>query len=255
MATNYTENLPVPQTVEEFWSIADDTRLADEFASDSDLKYLKLASFDVVKDVCFHYRFFTKYYINDLAHMISRLPFGEFKTYMGTVLNDELGNGDPTRTHLQIYDDFLETLGYPNEAEHLDSIADPRIVAIAEELSELTRTRSTPYIIGLRGMGAECLCQVYLTRMYENILANPEIARRKDSIDWRFWDFHAGEADIVHREETRRLINEYMINYPESVPELGEGYFKGRAAWKDYWDIAYEKYEAKVKAAVASSGP
>ena len=60
MATNYTENLSVPQTVEAFWKIADDTRLADEFASDSDLKYLTVASFDVVKDICYHYRFFTK---------------------------------------------------------------------------------------------------------------------------------------------------------------------------------------------------
>ena len=247
MATNYTEGLALPETIADFWKIADDTRLADEFASDQDLHYLRIASFPVIRDICFHYRFFTKYYIDDLAHVISRLPFGEFKSFLASVLNEELGKGKPTATHLQMYDDFLETIDFPNDAAKLDAMADRRIIAIVEELKRLTREESLAYVIGLRGMGAECLCQVYLTQMHKNLCANPCIDSRMKQIDWRFWDFHVGEADIQHRLATRALINTFLEESPDQVQDLARGYFRGRAAWKKYWDIAFERYQDDVQ--------
>lgn len=90
------------------------------------------------------------------------------------------------------------------------------------------------------GMGAECLCQIYLSIMYEFMMKNPYFQARKQSLNLDFWDFHAGEADIEHREKVQKLINETIGEDPSCLQELSTGYFQAKAHWDLFWENNYK---------------
>ena len=237
----------LPSSIDDFWHLADDTRLAAEFEADTNLLFLKAAPFETVKNICFHYRFFNQYYAQDLAYLVYKLQPGRFKSLLASILAEEFGNGDERQAHLQLYDNFLASIGFENDAAKLDAMSDPRIIEILEELHDLTVTQSTAYVIGLRGMGAECLCQVYLTQMVRNLRANPALTPWLDTIDWQFFDLHAGDVDIEHRLSVRSVINDYLTANPERVEALASGYLKGKSAWDTFWGIVYNDYQQTNK--------
>ena len=85
-------------------------------------------------------------------------------------------------------------------------------------------------------MGGECLCQIYLSAMFEHFSQNPYIQSIQDQIDWRFWEIHTGEEDIRHREMTRATIDEYVAANPESLKDLVDGYLLSKNAWDEFWE-------------------
>lgn len=95
--------------------------------------------------------------------------------------------------------------------------------------------------VGLRGMGGECLCQVYLEAVNHYLRRNESLARRAHQIDWTFWDLHAGEHDREHREQTRECIAHLARaeDRPEDLANLSLGYLAAEQGWKAMWDIAF----------------
>ena len=61
---------------ESFWQLADFTKTNERYRIDKNLQSLKFARLSTLKKIFVQYRFFTHYYILDLAILISKLPFG-----------------------------------------------------------------------------------------------------------------------------------------------------------------------------------
>jgi hypothetical protein len=222
---------------EEFWRMADTTRTQTEYLADHKLKALETAPLEVLKRVFIQYRYFTIFYISDLALLVYRLPFGKLRSLLADFLNDELGNGRFVHAHHQVYDNFLMSLGVP-EGE-LDKNANAANQAILGEIREQVLSGSPWYGVGLRGMGGECLCQVYLSAMHTHFIKNPAIQELKGRLDWAFWDIHTGEIDIAHREQLRAAITEMVDEDPAFLQDLVGGYRKSKDVFDQFWVNIY----------------
>jgi hypothetical protein len=223
--------------------MADQTRLETEFLIDEKLQYLQSAPLEVIQQICLQYRYFTKNYPDTLGVLVSKIPYGNFKCLMAEILAEELGNGQLENAHLKMWDDFLLSIGVSQD--ELDNSAIPDNMALLEDLLELTKNESTLYAVGLRGMGGECLCQVYLSAMHKYMLKNPYFQKNQSDINWTFWDIHVGEADIIHNQLVRQAINNMVDAEPESVDELTAGYQKAKESWGVYWNNIYDLARTK----------
>ena len=235
-----TENMIKPEhqiTLEQFWQLADDTRLKTEYLTEQKLQYLQNAPIEILQQICLQYRYFVRDYPNNLAHLVAKAPYGEFKSLMAHILAEELGSGQCQRTHLQLWDNFLISIRI--EPQVLENSLHPDNEKLLAELKQLTVDKPVSYVIGLCGMGGECLCQVYLTAMHRFITLNPYLQTNKENIDWEFWQIHIGEEDIRHRLLVKKAINEIMQAQPSQLPDLAAGYQKGKSNWDNFWDNNY----------------
>lgn len=231
-------------TLEEFWQLADDTRLETEYLTDKKLQYLQSASLDVLQQVCLQYRYFVRDYPNNLSILVSKTPYGDFKSLMAEILADELGSGRFQKTHLKLWDNFLTSIEIEPQALE-DSLHSENFELLAE-LKQLTLDKPLGYVIGLCGMGGECLCQVYLTTMHKYMTLNPYMQSNKESIDWEFWNIHIGEEDIRHRLIVKSAINEIIKAEPSHLQDLVAGYQKAKSNWDEFWGNNYKFAFAEV---------
>lgn len=232
-----------------FWELADATRVQAEYAADSRLQALRALPLEKLNKIFVQYRFFTIYYINDLALLVHRLPFGKLRSLLAEFLGEELGNGDATLAHPQLYDDFLMSTGV--DPRTLDGCAYESNLELLEEISSLMITGSPMRGVGLRGLGGECLCQLYLEAMHSHFSKNPEIVAVADRIDWRFWDIHTGEVDISHRLRLRAAIDAEIARSPALEAEIRAGYEKSKSAWDTFWANVFEGELATAPATAA----
>ncbi|MEZ0470750.1 iron-containing redox enzyme family protein [Luteimonas salinilitoris] len=233
-------------TREQFWRFADEAKEATEALAMQRMQVLEELDAEAMRQVCIQYRFFTIDYIGDLALLVARLPFGGLRSLLGQILAEELGESDPRKAHPAVYDRFLASIGVTGEALQAPLPANERI------LKGLTRDMAgnpVAYGVGLRGMGGECLCQTYLTVLYEHMRKNPSIRANAERIDWEFWTIHTGEEDIVHGELTRRAIDEYLRHDPSVLPELAKGYERSITAWNLFWQNILDACVPRLEAA------
>ena len=222
---------------ESFWQFADEAKEATEALADEKMKVLTHLPVEALRQFCTQYRFFTIDYISDLALLVAKLPFGGLRSLLSQILAEELGEGHARRAHPEIYDRFLASIGV--EPEQLDCPLPANHAILAGLTEELSR-RSPAFGVGLRGMGGECLCQTYLSVMYEHLLEHPYIREHANEIDWEFWTIHAGEQDIIHGELTRKAIDDYIREEPAALPELAQGYERSITAWNLFWQNIFD---------------
>ncbi|MBO3461072.1 iron-containing redox enzyme family protein [Aetokthonos hydrillicola Thurmond2011] len=222
---------------DEFWMMADEARLETEYLADEKLHYLQRASLETLQRICLQYRYFTKEFPNNLGILIAKLPYGKLKSLLAEILAEELGEGEEKKAHLKLWDNFLISIGISDSV--FESSINSENKALLEEIKQLTISQSPAYAVGLCGMGGECLCQIYLSTMYKNLIQNPYIQDNKANIDWEFWKFHVGEADIIHRQLVRQAINEMTDINPSCVEDLAAGYQKAKHKWDTFWNNVY----------------
>lgn len=227
-----------------FWELADETRLQTEYIADERLRWLQVASLPSLQRVFAQYRFFTISYISDLALLVHRLPFGKLRSLLAEFLNDELGNADAGLSHPNLYDNFLLSIGM--ERSSFETCADSANLMLLDEISQLMVTESPEQGVGLRGLGGECLCQLYLEAMHGHFSKNPNITAIAKQIDWRFWDIHAGELDISHRIRLREAIDQAVASSSNVESDIRKGYEKSKHAWEAFWTniFARERVDA-----------
>ncbi len=97
-------------TLEQFWQLANDTRLETEYLTAQNLQYLQTAPIEVIRQICLQYRYFVRDYPNNLSILIAKLPYGKLKSLMAQILAEELGSGQFQKTHLTLWDNFLVVL-------------------------------------------------------------------------------------------------------------------------------------------------
>ncbi|MCL1636058.1 iron-containing redox enzyme family protein [Luteimonas sp. SX5] len=228
-----------------FWRFADSAKEATEALAAEKMKALPRLPIEALRQICTQYRFFTIDYISDLALLLAKLPFGGLRSLLSEILAEELGEGDPAKAHPEVYDRFLASIGVaPEDLER-------RLPANRDVLGGLTRElrdRGPAFGVGLRGMGGECLCQTYLSVMFEHMRAHPYLREREDYIDWEFWTIHTGEQDIVHGELTRQAIDDYLRHDSSVLPELAQGYERSITAWNLFWQNIFDAYAPQPRA-------
>lgn len=243
-------------SVEEFWKTADKIQ-NDTLLHAKDLfSFAEQASPKALFSLLVQYRFFTIYYTSDLAILVSRMEDGKMRSFIGDILSDELGYGDPQKAHPSLYDDFLRSLNISDE--NLDDLALTQNIALLDKDRKglVAPEKSSAYGVGLRGMGGECVCQIYLSQLYDHIMKNPYIQQHKDSIDWKFWELHVGDHDIQHRIQTRQLIQDEVVKSDaEMLSDLWTGYCDSMNSWKIFWDNIFQttkQEHAKETPAISS---
>ena len=225
----------LPRTIKEFWLLARNAISTTSHLVDDKLRALQHADLPTLQRILIQYRWFTAYYAGDLAILIAKLPPSDLRSELAVFLNEELGMGDPNNTHPAMYDRFLISLGV--EPDALEYHIDPESLALLEFYRAKMQDSSYLYGVGLKAMGAECLCQVYLQAMHHYLLKNPLVQARRASIDWTFWDIHASEADQMHGEKTRVAIE--RVAEMGDVRELARGYLDAEELWRRFWDNAH----------------
>lgn len=235
-----------PMTREQFWRFADEAKQATEALAAEKMTVLETLPISALREVCVQYRFFTIDYISDLALLVARLPFGGLRSLLGQILSEELGEADPAKAHPTVYDRFLSTIGVSEKEWRHCLPANERI------LTGLTRDMASHPIafgVGLRGMGGECLCQTYLSVMFEHMKNNPYFREQAEQIDWEFWTIHTGEEDIIHGELTRKAIDDYLREDPRVLPELAKGYARSITAWNLFWQNIFDASVPQLRVA------
>ena len=229
--------------LEAFWARAELSRLEARFAIAKEMDALPRLSIQALRAVTLQYRYFTQIFVTDLAHLVVRCPEGRLRSLLGQLVNEELGCGDPEQAHLRLYDRFLESIGAITPGatgDALGTCAHPKVRELLGELSSRTVNRSLFYAIGMRGMGGECVCGVYFSVMHVHLRKHPFILEHESHIDWRFWDIHAGHADIEHNNLVRAAVAELLDGKPpDAVHEVAAGYDHGTAAWDEFWTTVY----------------
>jgi hypothetical protein len=215
-----------------FWDRADEAQARTERLADARFQITERCDLATLRKILVQYRFFTIYYIGDLAHLVAKLRPSKLRSFLGHVLDDELGNGDEDGAHPALYDAFLKSIG-------VDETELDRGLARNLELLDATRDElirgTAPYAVGLRGMGGECMCQIYLANLYSHFIQNPHIQALRGSIDWRFWDIHVGPTDVHHREETRALLDRVILHDPALAPQIADGFATSLRGWDEFW--------------------
>ncbi len=233
------------ESIDDFWKFTDHLKVTSEYEYDLNMGRLATLPFEKLAEICLQYRFFTSNFATDLGYLVFRLPFGPLKSLMAQILAEELGDGKSERCHLQVYDDFLDSLAFWPAGQDYDALQLPYVNELMQELRTLLLTESVPFGVGLRGMAGECLCQIYLSLMAKNMRINPEIQKRRHAIKWKFWEIHEGEEDIHHRIITRAAIRDFVEATPGSLPGLVQGYLKGKETFDRFWSHLHEKNELK----------
>jgi hypothetical protein len=233
--------------LEAFWARAELSKLEARFAISEEMVALPRLSIEALRAVALQYRYFTRAFVTDLALLVVRCPEGRLRSLLGELVNEELGCGDPEAAHLHLYDRFLESIGAIEPGARADELCTrihPKVRELLAELSNRTANRSTFYAIGMRGMGGECVCGVYFSVMHVHLRKHPFILAHESSIDWRFWDIHAGHADVEHNTLVRAAVAELLLdgNHPDAVTEVSAGYDHGTATWDEFWTTVYRDH-------------
>jgi hypothetical protein len=233
-------------TVQEFWAEADGARLVTEQKAVAKMQHLQSAPIESLRRVLLQYRYFTIYYIRDMAFLVARLPFGKLRTFLGHVLSEELGEGDHMLAHPELYDSFLLSIGV--EPGLLEDSALPENVVLLEQITSEIQHLSAGYGIGVRGMGGECLCHTYLMLLHDYFRKNPYIQAHAHQIDWRFWEIHTGPVDLAHVEQARSTLTELAQSQPELLPEIVAGYRSSITVWDGFWSNVFAAETARQPA-------
>lgn len=247
-ASAVVENIAPPgetrAALEAFWARAELTKLKARFSVAREMDVLPRLSIQALRAIAFQYRYFTQAFVTDLALLVVRCPEGRLRSLLGELVNDELGRGDQEAAHLRLYDRFLESIGAIEPGTPVDALCSrvhPTVHALLAELRHRTLHRSIYYAIGMRGMGGECVCGVYFSVMHVQLRKHPFIVENEHRIDWRFWDIHAGHADVEHNELVRAAVAELLLDgkHPDAVSEVAAGYDHGTATWDEFWATLY----------------
>ena len=104
---------------------------------------------------------------NHLALLVYRLPESQFKCLIAEILNDELGEGNYEKSHLVLWDNFLKSIEVSQIA---NKPVNPMTKQFFKPMFLMLMNESVDFIIGLEGVGVECICQVYLELFKKEIL-------------------------------------------------------------------------------------
>lgn len=223
---------PSVSTMKDFWDLADESKVNAQYEADGCIAFLKAASMDEIRSICLQYRYFVERYPDNLSLLLAKMPNLQLKSLLASILSEELGSGKIKNAHIFWYDRFLRSIGVTEE--ELQKGIYQENEEILSEIEYRCKAKPFEHVVGMVGMGGECLCQIYLTVMYKYLIMNENVKNFEGKIDWLFWTYHIGEEDIEHRKLVRICIDE-MVMGGVGVEQLVQGYSFGKSTWDKFW--------------------
>jgi hypothetical protein len=153
-------------TREEFWRMADDGKLRDEYAANDNLRWLRTATGRELHEIFLEYRVFTIYFADDLSLLVAKMPLGRLKSLMAKLVNEELGEGDPDLSHIKLLEDFIVSLGVAPERLTQPTNADN--LQLLHVMRDLLLSKPNTYGVALRGMGVSASARFICLRSMSN---------------------------------------------------------------------------------------
>ncbi len=246
---NSNDNGLISQEIEAFWQATEDFAVAEEITAKDSLQRLATCNIDEMILLFRHYPLFTIRHIDDLGIVFSRLPFGELKAFFSKVLFEEFGmesEGGFANNHVHLLDSLMVSMGADEAFCRDPSVELSSNMALLDDISDDCSNKSLAFAIGLRGMGTECLCQVYLTTIFNLVEINPIFDAKKDTLDLRFEQLHRGEVERLHRINMREMIANLIKENPEQLPEIMAGYQKAQASFHLFFANIYHHIDAEL---------
>lgn len=228
-------------TMDQFWKLADESKVNAQYEADGSIAFLKEANLEEIQKICLQYRYFVERYPDNLSRLLAKMPNQQLKSLLCSILSEEMGSGEISGAHIVWYDRFLLSIGVKEE-DLATGIYDEN-EDILSEIEYRCQAKSFEHVVGMVGMGGECLCQIYLTVMYRNLRQNPVMRAMSKQVDWEFWTYHVGEEDIEHRRLVRECINE-MVMGENGVKDLAAGYSFGKGTWDKFWENNFKNTRA-----------
>jgi hypothetical protein len=236
--------------VEAFWRETEDLAVKEEILAQDSLQRLANCSLDEMILLFRHYRLFTIRHIDDLSVVLGRLPFGKLKAFFSKVLYEEFGMETAEgfdNNHVNLLDSFIVSLGSTYSYCQDPTVELSSNVELLDNITERVQNAPLPFAIGLRGMGTECLCQVYLTAIFDLVEKNPNFKKHQDVLDLRFESLHRGEVEKLHRIHMRQRIADLINNDPEQLPILMAGYEMARESFHDFFANIYQHIDEQLE--------
>lgn len=226
-----------------FGDLISTNRLQKIVRSDPNLQLISKMDLFSLQKILYQYRFIVRDHAKHLEIIVSRLPDGNLKSLLQEIYLEEIGEYNFEKSHFYLYNSFLKSLG-------ISDFSFPIFSQLSYNLSQYDKAidnNSINYAVGLGGMGTECICQIYLTELNNQLRANPAIKRIKDSIDWEFMDLHVGDVDIFHRIRIRKIITQFIVEQGgNSISELSEGYKFSLSFWSQLFPSLFESLLTKA---------
>ena len=240
----------------QFWAETEDTAVAEEITAQDALHRLATCSLEEMLLLFRHYRLFTIRHIDDLAVVLGRLPFGEMKAFFSKVLYEEFGLETDlgfANNHVALLDAFMVSLGAEPDFCSNPEVELPNNLDLLDDITHQVQNMPLAYAIGLRGMGTECLCQVYLTTIFDQVENNPNFQAKAQDLDLRFEQLHRGEVEALHRKDMRARIAELVESNPEQLVELKAGYEFARQSFHQFFNNIYRHIDATINSKDAAT--
>ncbi len=235
--------------IKQFWEQTDKAKVAEEIYAQDSLRRLSYCSKEEMLLLFRHYRLFTIRHIDDLCWVLARLPFSEFKAFVSKVLFEEFGMETEQgyeSNHVHLLDAFMVSLGADQSFCEDPELELESNMNLLDELTTRVKKNSIAYAIGLRGMGTECLCQVYLTTIFNMVEKNPYFIKNKHMLDLRFEQLHRGPVEIEHRVKMRERIMDIICKGPYLLPELKDGYECARSSFHKFFANIYNHIDKEM---------
>lgn len=167
-----------------------------------------------------------------LAHLVARVETDEVRSMLAKQLNDELGNGNPERTHAIMFREMLEVFGtWRNEGE-LESQRGPGR-RMAKGLAELYTQRPA-----MEAIGVTILMEVFGKQADQRVGG---LIRTQEILDARqlTWLVVHEELENEHADEATKIAR-FAIKSTEDERALMRGARELAALAHRYFDDLYE---------------
>jgi hypothetical protein len=195
-----------------------------------------------VQRVSLNYRWLFESHSSHIALLCSRLPESQFKSLICEIVNDEHGQGKYEKSHFSLWDNFLISIRVNTLSKNSVNFDSMRI---------LINNSSIDFVIGLQGVGVECICAVYLAMFEKFLKQHPDIIENANNIDWEFFYIHVRGEDIHHKEMIREAVGELITEQRINPDLVLIGYNKAKVIWRETWNQWVNLSDEKVLKSIA----
>ncbi len=217
----------------DFWTLTDQSKLGLDLKADPRIKKISDLSHVDLSQLFEQYSFIVEHHANHLAIIISRMTESSLKSLFADIIYEELGNGNVQNSHFTLFKKFLNTFN----PEYKPNGIKQELTRELDKYQEMINKENLYFAIGLGGAGTECICQVYLSAMYEQMLKNPYVIKHHSDIHWKFWRIHTGPVDLEHQQAIKEALKEEIFRNKYIEPELIRGYQSSLTFWDNFLSI------------------
>ena len=226
-----------PSIKESFWQTIDTSKFSGNPAFNPRLQSLQNISIPELVKVLEQYSYVTKIHAQSLNYVCNLVKPGKLKVLLDEIYFEETGDGNPDDSHYNLLKKFLFGLNESLGGTMLTNKINPRVDALIENYENDLKNYSAHVVIGMAGMGTECICGPILEEIWSQIKARKDLEDVLPQLNLEFWDIHTGEVDHSHAVRMRNAIDEEVGDSEEFAEHILQGYQLSVKFWDNLLNI------------------